>query len=235
MKTIYHAALSRGHANHGWLDTYHSFSFASYYDPERLNFGALRVLNDDRVAAGMGFGTHPHDNMEIVSIPLSGDLEHRDSMGNTTVIRQGDIQIMSAGTGVYHSEYNKNKDREVSFLQIWVLPKVRNIQPRYDQITLPAGAVTVLQTIVSPEKAGAGVWINQDAWFSLGRIPKETQITYTLHTSGNGVYVFLLEGQLAVDGQVISRRDGLGIWETNEVSLRPTQDSHVLLIEVPMR
>ncbi len=237
METVLHKANTRGHANHGWLDSHHSFSFAHYYDPERIHFGALRVLNDDIVAGGMGFGTHPHDNMEIISIPLSGDLEHKDSMGNVGVIRQNDVQIMSAGTGIQHSEYNKNKDRLVNFLQIWVFPKKRNIQPRYDQTTLdPNDRVNKLQVIVSPDSSSetSGVKINQDAWFSLGRIEKGKTLDYQLHQKNQGVYVFLLEGDLKVNGQLLNKRDGLGVWDTSAVKLEADSNAEVLLIEVPM-
>src|SRR6188508_2139805 len=160
--TVLHKANTRGHADHGWLNAYHSFSFASWYNPDRIQFGTLRVLNDDTVAPGMGFGTHPHDNMEIISIPLEGDLEHKDSMGNTTVIRNGDIQVMSAGSGIQHSEYNKNKDQSVKFLQIWVFPNKKNVTPRYDQITLNINdRHNKLQQIISPNVDDAGVWIHQ--------------------------------------------------------------------------
>jgi quercetin 2,3-dioxygenase len=169
MKTIFHSSSSRGHANHGWLKSHHSFSFANYYNPEKIHFGALRVLNDDYVAPGMGFGEHPHQNMEIISIPLEGDLEHKDSMGNVTVIKHGDIQVMSAGTGVYHSEYNKSKSNSVKFLQIWVIPNKENVKPRYDQITLNLkDRENKLQQILSPDANDEGVWIHQDAWFHLG-------------------------------------------------------------------
>lgn len=235
MNTVLHKAETRGHANHGWLDTHHTFSFAHYYDPTRMHFGALRVLNDDVVVGGMGFGTHPHDNMEIISIPLSGDLEHKDSMGNTTVIRQHDIQIMSAGTGVYHSEYNKNKDRDVNFLQIWVFPKKRDITPRYDQITLnPADRINKLQQIVSPSESDEGVWINQDAWFSLGTLEKDFETTYSLHQPGTGVYVFVLEGDVQVNDQVLGKRDGFGIWDAASINLKALSKAEILLMEVPM-
>ena len=171
MKKVIHKAATRGHANHGWLNSYHSFSFAGYYNPERIHFGALRVLNDDSVAAGMGFGTHPHDNMEIISIPLSGDLKHKDSMGTEATIKQGDIQVMSAGTGISHSEMNANKDKEVKFLQIWVFPNKKNVQPRYGQITLDESKMkNNLLQVVSPNADDEGVWIHQDAWFSMGRL-----------------------------------------------------------------
>ena len=167
MKTVFHSADSRGHANHGWLDSHHTFSFANYYNPERLHFGALRVLNDDIVAPGRGFGKHPHDNMEIISIPLSGDLEHQDSMGNTTVIKQGDVQVMSAGTGVFHSEYNKNADKEVRFLQIWMFPREKGVKPRYDQITMNGQMKpNQFNQILSPNPKDEGVWVHQDPWWN---------------------------------------------------------------------
>ncbi len=238
MNTVLHKADTRGHANHGWLDSHHTFSFANYYEPSRVHFGALRVLNDDIVQGGMGFGTHPHDNMEIISIPLSGDLEHRDSMGNTGVIRQNDVQIMSAGTGIQHSEYNKNRDRLVNFLQIWVFPRKRNIEPRYDQKTFKAeDRVNQLQTIVSPDDAVAdgGVKINQDAWFHLVKLEKGKSVDYKLHHPDHGVYAFVLDGSLSLAGQDLTRRDGLGVWEVTDLTLSAQQDSEVLLMEVPMK
>jgi quercetin 2,3-dioxygenase len=235
MNTVLHKAETRGRANHGWLDSHHTFSFAHYYDPNRTHFGALRVLNDDIVEGGMGFGTHPHDNMEIISIPLSGDLEHKDSMGNTAVIKQNDVQIMSAGTGIYHSEYNKNKDKKVNFLQIWVFPKQRNIKPRYDQITFnPEDRVNKLQQIVSPSHEDEGVWINQDAWFNLGNFTKGYTTTYTLNKKGNGVYVFVLKGAVTINDTKLNQRDGFGIWDVDALSLAADSDAEVLLMEVPM-
>ncbi len=235
MNAVLHKANTRGHANHGWLDTNHTFSFAHYYDPARMHFGALRVLNDDFVDGGKGFGTHPHDNMEIISIPLSGDLEHKDSMGNVAVIRQNDVQIMSAGTGIYHSEYNKNKDKKVNFLQIWVFPKVENIQPRYDQITFnPEDRVNKLQQIVSPLKDDEGVWINQDAWFHLGNLKKGFQTEYTIKQTGNGVYAFLMEGDVTINGQQLNKRDGFGVWDVEKISILADSDAEILVMEVPM-
>ena len=236
MKTVLHKADTRGHANHGWLDTNHTFSFASYYNPERMHFGALRVLNDDFVSGGMGFGKHPHDNMEIISIPLEGDLEHKDSMGNTTTIRQNDVQIMSAGTGVHHSEYNKNKDQKVNFLQLWIFPKVRDISPRYDQKTfLPEARVNNFQQIVSPEENGDGVMINQDAWLHLGSLRVGHQSEYEIKKKGNGVYVFVIDGKIKVEDQELHRRDGFGISETAQFSIEAIADAEILLIEVPMK
>ena len=235
-KIVLHKADTRGHANHGWLKSHHSFSFANYYNPERMNFGVLRVLNDDQVDAGMGFGTHPHDNMEIISIPLEGDLEHQDSMGNVTTIRQGDIQAMSAGSGVRHSEYNKSKANLVKFLQIWVFPNQRNVTPRYDQITLNTDERhNNLQQILSPNADDAGVWIHQDAWFHLGKFDADFSTTYDLKKLGNGVYVFVLKGDVTIDGQALNQRDGFGIWETNTIKIQAnSQDAEILLMEVPM-
>jgi redox-sensitive bicupin YhaK (pirin superfamily) len=188
-KSILHKADTRGDADHGWLHSRHTFSFADYYDPERVHFGMLRVLNDDIVKAGMGFGTHPHDNMEIISIPLEGDLEHKDSMGNVSVIKHGDVQVMSAGTGITHSEYNRNKDRLVKFLQIWVFPNRENVKPRYDQITLNiADRHNKFQQILSPDPEDEGVWIYQNAWFHLGQFDKGFNADYNIKAKGNGVY-----------------------------------------------
>ncbi len=235
MKTILHKAETRGHANHGWLDTHHTFSFAHYYNPQRMHFGALRVLNDDRVAPGMGFGTHPHDNMEIISIPLVGDLEHKDSMGNVAVIKEGDIQVMSAGSGVTHSEKNKNPDQEVQFLQIWMFPTQRDVEPRYDQITLDESAMhNHFLQVLSPNRDDAGVWVHQDAWFHMGKLDEGFEDTYAFKRSGNGLYVFVLEGQVTVGGQQLDKRDGLGIWETDQVSIQADTSARVLLMEVPM-
>ena len=235
MKTLLHKAESRGHANHGWLDSHHTFSFANYYNPERMHFGVLRVLNDDRVAPGKGFGTHPHDNMEIISIPLEGDLEHKDSMGNTAVIKEGDVQIMSAGTGVFHSEYNKNTDKEVKFLQIWVLPKSKNLNPRYDQISLrEIEKDNAFYQVLSPNKDDQGVWINQNAWFHLGKFEAGKSETYKLKSEGNGVYAFILEGEVEIGNQKLGKRDGFGIWDTDEIEVKSISDSRILLMEVPM-
>lgn len=236
MNTTLHKAATRGHAAHGWLNSWHTFSFASYHDPSRVHFGALRVLNDDTVAPGMGFGKHPHDNMEIISIPLEGDLQHGDNMGNTTVIKQGDVQAMSAGTGVVHSEKNANNDKPVKFLQIWVFPKERNVQPRYDQQSFTdEDKHNKLLTVVSPTgTADGGIQIHQDAWFSLGKLDKGTQLTYNVKKEGNGVYAFLLEGDAEVNGIVLARRDGLGIEGENSLTLTANEPAEILLMEVPM-
>jgi len=234
-KTILHKSDTRGHANHGWLNSKHTFSFANYYNPERMHFGVLRVLNDDQVAPGMGFGTHPHENMEIISIPLEGDLEHKDSMGNVAVIRHGDIQVLSAGTGITHSEYNKNKDKEVKFLQIWVFPNKQNVTPRYSQISLNIeDRHNNFQQIISPNADDEGAWINQNAWFSMGNFDSGFETTYNLKSSQNGVYIFVLEGEIEVEGQILSKRDGFGIWNTDSFSLKALSNCDVLLMDVPM-
>ncbi len=239
--TVLHRADSRGHANHGWLDSHFSFSFANYYNPERIHFGALRVLNDDAIAGGMGFGTHPHDNMEIVSIGIEGDLEHKDSMGNTQVIASNDVQIMSAGSGVQHSERNKNARQQARFLQIWVFPKYQNIQPRYDQRTFPIVARrNKLLTVVAPDSAVSPISdlmplkMNQDAWFSLGSLDAKTTQFYKLNKASNGVYAFIIEGSATVNGQKLDRRDALGLWNTSQLNIETHENTEILLIEVPM-
>lgn len=235
MKTVLHKSNTRGHANHGWLDSYHTFSFAGYHNPTRVNFGALRVLNDDVVKGGAGFGQHPHDNMEIISIPLRGALEHGDNTGGRGIIRSGEIQIMSAGSGLFHSERNASKSEDVNFLQIWVFPKVQDIQPRYDQkVFSPEDRVNKFQTVVSPGQDNNTLWINQDAWFSIGRFDKNVSAEYTINKSGNGVYIFVLDGDITINGQRLNKRDGLGVWETDKIILSADSDAEVLLIDVPM-
>ena len=235
MKTVLHKATTRGHANHGWLKSYHTFSFANYQDLERMNFGALRVLNDDKVSEGRGFGTHPHKNMEIISIPLKGDLQHQDNMGNATIIKEGDIQVMSAGTGIMHSEYNKNKDKPVEFLQIWIIPNKTNVKPRYDQISLKElEKPNSFYQILSPDTNDDGVWIYQDAWFNLGTFTENTTTNYALNKKNNGVYAFVLEGNVSIEGEQLSKRDGVGLWETDNITINASKNSKVLLMEVPM-
>ena len=232
---VLHKAETRGHANHGWLDSHHTFSFANYYNPDRMHFGVLRVLNDDVVSGGMGFGRHPHDNMEIISIPLEGDLEHQDSMGNTTVIRNGDIQVMSAGTGIQHSEKNKNQDKKVKFLQIWVFPNKRNVSPRYDQLTLKAeDRHNKLQQVLSPNVDDEGVWIHQDAWFHLGTLDKGNKQNYQIRKKGNGVYAFIISGEVTIAGQPLAARDGLGLWDIDQIDIVADSNTEILLMEVPM-
>lgn len=235
MKTIFHPAAQRGFATRGWLNSHHSFSFSQFYDPAKMNFGLLRVLNDDDVAKGMGFGTHGHDNMEIVSIPLTGALMHNDSTGREAIIKQGDVQIMSAGSGIQHSEYNESSTDSVQFLQIWVIPKELNITPRYEQKTfIESDKKNKFLTVVSPEKDGNNIWINQDAYFSMANLDAGFQIDYQLHKQKNGVYIFLLEGEIEAENQLLNRRDAMGVYETESISINAKTESKVLLIEVPM-
>lgn len=233
---VLHKANTRGGANHGWLNTRHTFSFANYYNPERMNFGVLRVLNDDIITGGTGFSTHPHDNMEIISIPLFGDLEHKDSMGNVSVIRQYDVQAMTAGTGIRHSEYNANKDKEARFLQIWLFPKKRNLKPSYDQKTFtPDQRQNKLQVIVSPNGKDGGIAIYQDAWFSMGNLKKDFKTTYQVKQKTNGVYAFLISGSVTINGQPLEARDGLVIWNTDKLDIKANAASELLLMDVPMQ
>jgi redox-sensitive bicupin YhaK (pirin superfamily) len=234
--TVLHKANTRGHANHGWLDAHHSFSFASYYNPERMQFGALRVLNDDMVSEGQGFGTHPHDNMEIITIPMEGAIEHKDSMGNSSVIRAGEIQVMSAGSGITHSEFNHYQDKKLKLLQIWIFPNKQNVKPRYDQLKLdPVDKQNKLQQILSPVPEEAGVWIHQNAWFHLGKFDKDMIANYELKDKANGVYAFVIKGDFMVNNQKLETRDALGIWSIDKLSISSQQnDSEILLIEVPM-
>ena len=233
--TVLHKADTRGHADHGWLNAYHSFSFASWYNPDRVHFGALRVLNDDTIAAGMGFGTHPHDNMEIITIPLEGDLAHKDSMGNAATIKTGDVQVMSAGTGIQHSEFNPNHDQRTKLFQIWLFPKTRNVTPRYQQITLDKTLEkNNFAQVLSPNPDDAGVWIHQDAWFFLADFDKDFSKTYELKQEGNGMYVFVISGNITVDGQELETRDGYGIADFKTLEIKATTDAKFLLMEIPM-
>lgn len=236
MNTVLHKADTRGNANHGWLQSKHSFSFANYHNPERMNFGLLRVLNDDIVAPAMGFGTHPHQNMEIISIPLEGDLEHKDSMGNVAVIKSGDIQVLSAGTGITHSEYNKNKDKDVKFLQIWIFPNEQSVEPRYDQVTLNVNdRENKLQQVLSPNPEDSRVWIHQDAWFNMTNLDEGKTLTYNLNKpEKNGVYVFVLKGDATINNQSLNERDGFGMWDINDIDIKADSNTELLLMEVPM-
>ena len=235
MKTIVHKANERGHANHGWLNAYHSFSFANWYNPEKVQFGMLRVLNDDTIAAGMGFGTHPHDNMEIITIPLEGDLAHKDSMGNGTTIKSGDIQVMSAGTGIQHSEFNPNHDQHTKLFQIWLFPKYRNVEPRYQQITLDQSLQkNDFAQILSPNADDEGVWIHQDAWFYLSDFDKDFSKKLSLKKEGNGFYIMNIEGEIEVSGEKLERRDAIGIWATNEIEIKANTAAKFLVMEIPM-
>jgi redox-sensitive bicupin YhaK (pirin superfamily) len=235
MKTILHQADTRGHTNFGWLDSWHTFSFGAYYQANRKQFGALRVLNDDRVEPGMGFGTHPHENMEIISIPLEGELMHRDDMGHVSVIKAGDVQVMSAGSGILHSEFNHSKDHPVSFLQIWVYPNQKNVPPRYDQMSVEyIKQPNQWHQIVSPNKEDQGLWIHQEAWFYLGRFDAASENSYLLKKETNGLYVFVIEGDVQVADGLLRRRDGMGIWNTPKVDFQMIQSSTMLLMEIPM-
>jgi quercetin 2,3-dioxygenase len=236
MKTVLHKSEERGQANYGWLDARFSFSFGSWQNREKVHFGALRVLNDDRIAASMGFGRHPHDNMEIVTIPLAGALKHADSTGGQGIISKGEVQIMSAGSGIEHSEMNASHTEEARTLQIWVFPKAHNITPRYDQrdfrSELKPGN---FRTLVSPNaEADDAMWINQDAWFSIGRFETAADIDYTIKRSGNGVYAFVIEGSVSVNGQSLGRRDALGVWDTDNITFSVSEGTELLLIDVPM-
>lgn len=231
---IHHTAASRGHFDHGWLKTWHSFSFASYFDRNRMNFGALRVLNDDIVAGGAGFDFHPHDNMEIITIPLQGALEHKDSMGNGEIIHRHEIQVMSAGTGILHSEFNPDPDQEVRLLQIWVFPGKQNLKPRYDQQRFdPVDRINKFQIVVQPGPAPEGLWIHQDAWFSLGEFDRDFDTSYAVKKAGNGIYVFMIEGSAVVDDILLETRDGLGITGTPKIRITTKAKAEILIMEIP--
>lgn len=233
--SVIHKAETRGNANHGWLNAYHSFSFASWYNAKRVQFGALRVLNDDTIAAGMGFGTHPHDNMEIITIPLEGDLAHKDSMGNQATIKTGDVQVMSAGSGIQHSEFNPNHDQQTKLFQIWLFPKTRNVTPRYQQIILDKSLQkNDFAQILSPNENDEGVWIHQDAWFYLSDFDKDFSKTLSLKKEGNGFYIMNIEGEIEVNGEVLEKRDAIGIWQTSELEIKANSAAKFLVMEIPM-
>lgn len=236
MKINVHESKTRGHANHGWLDTHHTFSFAQYYNPERIQFGKLRVLNDDIVAGGNGFGAHPHDNMEIISIPLEGDLEHRDSMGTKSVIKTNEVQVMSAGSGIVHSEYNASSSERVNFLQIWIMPKLRNIAPRYDQktIQLEEQKNEIVRVISPMEDSHDSLKINQDAYMSMTLLEKGKSINYEMQGANNGLYVFVISGSADFSGQILGMRDGAEFTELSDLTIEAKENSRVLLIEIPM-
>lgn len=233
--TIIHKADTRGSVDMGWLKSYQTFSFSGYYNPERIQFGALRVLNDDIVSGGGGFGDHPHDNMEIISIPLEGSLVHKDSMGNTATINPGEIQVMSAGTGIYHTEYNQDEHQPAKFLQIWVYPNQRNVSPRYDQISIQQTGQNELYQILSPSPEDAGVWIHQNAWFHMGTFTAGAEFTYDLKDKTNGVYIFVIDGTLTVNGTELHQRDGMGIWDTEQLAFTANSDIQVLIMEIPLK
>ncbi len=235
MKTILHTAESRGAANHGWLNAKHSFSFASWYNPDRTNFGALRVLNDDIVSPGAGFGTHPHDNMEIITIPLSGAIAHKDSMGNSSIIKTGEIQVMSAGTGIQHSEFNPSKDEELRLFQIWIFPNKRNVEPRYDQFEMDIqGMKNNFLQLVSPLKDDEGTWIHQNAWIKIAKVDENTEIHYALNSKENGVYFIVIEGAISINNQILKQKDAIGVWDTDTIVLKSNSQSKILAIEIPM-
>jgi redox-sensitive bicupin YhaK (pirin superfamily) len=236
VNTVIHRANTRNSADFGWLKVNHTFSFANYYNPERMNFGVLRVLNDDVIAAGKGFDTHPHKNMEIITIPLEGKLRHKDDMGNEGIISDTDIQVMSAGKGVYHSEFNADENKEVKVLQIWLHPNKTHVEPRYQQISLNDIYIkNDFFQILSPEKNDQGVWIHQNSWFYIGDFNLLKNINYTIKDAKNGVYCFVIEGEATLDGNKLSRRDAIGIWNTNSVNISTTNGTKLLLMEVPMQ
>jgi quercetin 2,3-dioxygenase len=235
MKFILHPSNERGYANHGWLKANHSFSFAGWYDPEKIHFGALRVLNDDIVAPKMGFSTHPHDNMEIITIPLSGELKHKDSMGNGSVIHAGEVQVMSAGTGVHHSEFNSSMREELNLFQIWIFPNKREVEPRYDQIRYDlSGVKNSFLQVMSPDPNDDGTWIHQDAWIHLAETDANTNLNYPIKREGNGAYIMVIEGSATIAGQELNKRDAIGVWETSNIEFHTNKATKLMVIEVPM-
>lgn len=237
MQTLFHPAQSRGYAKHGWLETHHSFSFASYYNPEKMGFGALRVINDDVIAQGEGFGRHSHQNMEIITIPLSGALAHKDSMGNEETIQTGEIQVMSAGTGVEHSEFNASQEESVSLLQIWIETRKNGVSPRYGQKFFdPVLQRNNFCMVVGPEESETAgtLFIHQDAFLSLGRFDTDGSVEYVVRRKGNGVYFFVIDGEAIVEGKNLGKRDAFGVWDTGKIRLQAKKDLFILAIEVPM-
>lgn len=235
MKFILHPSNERGYANHGWLKANHSFSFAGWYDPDKVHFGALRVLNDDMVAPKMGFSTHPHDNMEIITIPLSGELKHKDSMGNGSVIHAGEVQVMSAGTGVQHSEFNSSLNQELNLFQLWIFPNKRNVEPRYDQIRYDLSEMkNQFVQVVSPDINDDGTWIHQDAWINLADVDSNKDLTYNLKKTTNGAYLMVIEGSVIIAGKILNKRDAIGVWDTNDVAIHTSTNAKIMVIEVPM-
>ena len=235
MKMNIQRAAERGGANHGWLNAKHYFSFASYHNPEKVHFGLLRVLNDDTIAAGAGFPPHPHDNMEIVTIPLSGALQHKDNTGGAGVIKAGDVQIMSAGTGVQHSEFNASKTEEATLFQVWIFPKERNIKPRYDQRSFDINErINKWQIVVSPNDDDNALWINQEARFSLTKLEAGKSLSYKNAFLGNGVYLVVVNGSIEVDGKQFNKRDAVGISEADEFNITASEDAELMAIEIPM-
>ena len=235
MKKIIYKAEDRGNADHGWLKAHYSFSFGNHYNANKMGFGLLRVLNDDEVAPSMGFGKHPHDNMEIITIPLSGTIKHEDSMGNDGTISVGEVQIMSAGTGVSHSEFNPSSNEALKLFQIWIVPKLANIEPRYDQKAfMEAGRKNQFQLLVSPIKEEGALWINQNAWLSRGDFELGKTVHYTAKLKTNGIYLMVIEGDVEVDGAKLNMRDAVGISEADVVDIKVITNAQLLIIDVPM-
>lgn len=234
MKTTLHKSTDRGVTNFGWLDSKHSFSFGRYFNPEKTNFGLLRVLNDDIVEPKMGFGTHAHDNMEIISIPIHGSLRHRDNQGHEGLITANEIQVMSAGSGIEHSEFNNSKDHNTNFLQIWIFPNKENVEPRYDQLKIPTDIKNKFFQILSPNPDDKGVWIHQQAWMHIADFTEAKSIDYHLKNQKNGVYVFIIEGEASIENQTLTKRDALGVWETSSFSVKAKPNTRILSIEIPM-
>jgi len=236
MKSVVFPENERGKANHGWLKAAHSFSFANWYDPDKIHFGALRVLNDDWVAPGMGFSSHPHDNMEIITIPLEGSLRHKDSMGHTSVIKSGEVQVMSAGTGIVHSEFNPDHGQALRLFQIWIFPDRKNVEPRYDQITYDTEELKKdFVQVVSPDQYDIGTWIHQQAWIHLTEMREDSARTYVFKKKGNGLYIMVVDGNFKVDGHLLNERDAIGIWDTDSIDIVNIQEGRLLLIEVPLQ
>jgi len=236
MNTVLHKANTRGSADHGWLKVNHTFSFANYRNPDRMHFGVLRVLNDDTISGGKGFNPHPHENMEIITIPLEGDIEHKDNMGNRSIIKNGDVQVMSAGTGVVHSEFNAHKHDDLKVLQIWLFANKKNVEPRYQQMPIrDVETKNDFYQILSPHQNDQGVWIHQNAWFNLGSFDHKKKLEYKIHSHKNGVYAFIIEGKAKIEGQSLDKRDGYGIWNMDAISIEVEKNSKILLMEVPMQ
>ena len=236
MNTVLHKAGTRGSADHGWLKVNHTFSFANYQNPDRMNFGALRVLNDDTISGGMGFNPHPHNNMEIITIPLEGSIKHKDNMGNSSVIAHGDVQVMSAGKGVVHSEFNADEKDDLKLLQIWLFANKKNVEPRYQQIPIrDIENINEFYQILSPDQDDQGVWIHQNAWFHLGEFDQAKKVNYKIHASGNGIYAFVIKGKAQIENQSLEDRDGFGIWNTDSITIQAKENSKILLMEVPMK
>lgn len=232
---LIHPSNTRGMADHGWLKSRHTFSFADYFNPERLGFGVLRVINDDSIAPGMGFGTHPHRDMEIITIPTAGALAHKDSEGNSSIIRKGEVQIMSAGTGIRHSEFNASDSEQSELLQIWVHPKVKNVKPRYEQKAFAhESRQNQFSLVVSPDGREGSVVINQDAFFSLADMEEGVELSYQPKLSGNGAYLFILSGEISLNGMKLNARDGVGIDDLSSVQLKALTAAEVLVMEIPL-